>query len=1454
MTDNLGPGTSRVLLSAGTQYATTIWQQGKPPCDSDLNLMQSLALEAVQTSALRAMPSGFLGNETNPQQDFLTNPTWSNFFRFGPQRTGEMAPIMWACVNGWMIPVAGTRTGAPPGSPNDVDYSNVIALDPPPGAAGDFRIDFVFLEVWRARIQPNPSTTNKPAASAIYRYGNVESGFSFLADDLVDPAIGFETNQRVQIQYRIRVVKGLVGLTTNPDGFDPVVVKAQGAAASPTSYTFSNMRKALGDPGLWRAGDGTQNALATVDGYTYAVPMAVVFRRNGVVWSGNPSQNLNGGLNRNPTAVDRTGIKTFAPLPTLAAAATATATSLTLSSAVNLPLPANPATPVLIQVGDELMTYSSITGSTINVVAGSRGSNGTIAEAHPIGTQVRVVSGRPDGLFADQVANTDILDLRHLVNPNGFDYTALLKGNLDKLLRGRLRANWKLSGTGPRGAYIAYQDALTSASVSLGVTKLDAPDNIRTVFSDAATIQPVELVCSPSGNAVDPGPGIDINVPWSLGLNVKATNQGAPNAFQSGDILVLPVNQLKNGLQAGSTDQVRWLNDGITGAVSLRFDGDNGEIPSSMYTVTPAVPGPGDDLTITLGGTFPQQNSTAASPRLLHIRAHVVYGGGRGLARRPDALHSVSYITPSSDLLTQSWAVPANNINARVAWVPLWSKYRSDVLNGLLPVTSGVYADLGSKTVVVTPFRRIDFPNLLTMDGRAANPNPTPKTGAPTSGTLSGPSSLTITVPVSTNVVAGDALIIATGPGTGRYVVVTVAGTLLTVDRAILANAGAVTFTIHSAQGLMPLQTPTGAAKWERTDPLSLFCGTSASNTGPTTFSYESIYVSLPRHLVPGWGELHVPIVATATASFPTGINYMVRTATGSTVLPSVGNFAAFYNKDGGSREYSVFSQVQNVPGLPALTYNTAVSGLNNNTWAGIRFFSDTRGLGRVGLEFPPFYGIARIFGVYQATDYVTNNSPFTNQRESGGTGTAVNLLRQSMGPQDGPTLWVETDADGDSTFILNANAVDISRAPTPIANFEAGTYIVEAVVFGFDRGSFQLGNEFRLLLTRPGYPNAWSTVGNTDITDGSTQNARNNNINKVVSGLAGILPGPALQSDQIVINYSRTPYQGDAWGSQTNNTDIPYAPGPLTSGSAYQLVSTQLDKTALTRPNQKLLEVLAATSFSTDLGTGRYSADVNVAKLDLRNVAYEDPTVYPPVSSIAERPKVLPGNFIASDVTNVGSEYLGCTERLPLGALFRDKDFRGQAFSNMPAGLVYSDVAGNGFATGLALHTTPELQEIPLATTTSGVGSPGDILVHVDGEQTNYTLLTNYRVTRGGSVFVADSQRPGGSLSLQNPPSYAQTDHVNVLHGRAMLVRNAVTSVGTNEVSAGDELMMLIVTSVNRPALGTTSASSITIGTNGAGEGYSAADLYRIAGHPLMRNNIHMQLEVTAVPLADGG
>lgn len=1443
MPANFGTGVSRVLSPAQANLVQVIWQQNKPPLDADLNLMQQLDDDWRRVMALRGTPSGWLGSATNARQSFTTNATWSNWFKFGQQRSGEERAIEWACVNGWLVPVAGTLTGTPPGSPDDASTWNRITLDPPPANSGDARIDFVFLEVWLARTPPNPSTSNKPAATGIWRYGNVEGGFSFLSDDMQDPALGFETTQRIQLQYRIRVVTGLVGLSSYPDGFDPTVVKARGAATANTAYVFENMRETLGDEGLWRAGDGTANALGTVDGYTYAIPIAIVFRRNTVAWDGDPSQNLNGAFNRNPTAVDRTNYKTFSTVPTLSGNMTDAALTLGLVSVANIPLPLTPATPVLIQVGDEIMTYSVITGTTMTL--SSRGALGTKAEAHKAGATVKVLSGRPDGLYSDQIAKNDILDLRHAVNPNGFDNDTLLKGNFDKLLRGELRSNWKRSGGGPQGPFVTYQDKISTSAAAMGVTKLDGPDNIRQVFSDAAVQQPLEVILTPPTAT---GPTQSVTTTWGLSLTATA-NASLSNNFQAGDVITIPVAQLKTGLPGSDADQVRFLGsaDG-TGSVRLRVDGDYFELQEGVHYSVTVAPTSSTDLQITLIAS-PAWPTT----RRLYATVNVLYGPGRGMSRRPDSIHSIAYLSGGADIMTQQGGVPSDNTPLRAAWGPLWSKFRDEPFGTLLPVTSEAYADPGSRTIILTPFRRIDQPDVFrTIDGTSANLNTDVPVTSGSVGVANG--STTFTDGTATfsadGVVVGD-VIRVTAPASvaGDYRVASAVGTTTVVMDRVMTTATNIFYSVYHTQGLMPLNDLSGTAKWTTTDPLNLFRGTTFGDA-----PRKNICVTIPRKLIPGWGEVRVPIIHTDTSTFDEGINFLVLTTKGNrTSKPnSERNFTPFSN---GSLSYAPFSTLDLNTISTAAAYNATFT-YSGNSFAGCRFFTDTRGLGRQGLELPPFYGISRLFAVYEAEDYKANGSAYdpTTRELVGG---ATNLLRQNV---TGATFWIESDEDNDSTFILNADCIDLSKSPTTIASFAAGNYVIEANIFGFDRGSFESDQDFRLVLTREVIALDATQAGSATRTDNVSTG-----VDADVASPDLVVPGPATASDEIAINYSRTPYQGDAWGSQTGHQDIGHFPGPLTSGTAFQIASTVLDDLNLTRPNQKPLEVLSAVSFATTLGTGRMAgiSEFGSSPFNVTNFGRENGTEYPPDSGIDARPGLLLSALTAAEGrVTLGTEYAGCTERLPMGALFRDKDFRGGSVSgsgdadfdaalDVPLKIIFDRAPAFG-ATGVA-PSFSEQEEIAVHTVSMASGQPGELVVHVDGEQGNYSLLTNFRTHRGGSAFSATAPRPGGEIQATSLKAGSHPGTPHVLTGVAMLVRNAVTSIGSNEVSAGGEIMMLVVTMAHQLSANAASGTLLTttIGTNGSGEGYAAADLYRLEGRPLAKDNVRLNLDPSTIPLS---
>jgi hypothetical protein len=1348
MTKNYGTGVSRVLEAAQTQFTNVIFQQGKPPLDAEFTLLSDISEEARRAVVSRACPSGWLGTGIQDQEAYITNAAWSNWFRFGPQRSGESRAIQWAGVNGWLIPVTGTLTGTPPGAPNDADTWNRITLSPPPSNSGAGRIDFVFLEVWQARLPPNPSSLNKPSSSAIHRYGNVEGGYSFLPDDMIDPSLGFETTQRVQIQYRVRVVTGLVGLQSFPDGFDPANVKGRGAGTSDTSFPFVNMRQALGDPGLWRAGDGAENALGTVDGYTYAIPMSAVFRRNSVAWDGDPGQNLNGAFNRNPTAVDRTGWRTFSTVPSLATAMNATQATLTLSSATNIALPTNPATSVFIKVGDEIMSYTSISSVTVAVTRAQLGSK---AETHPVGTPVTVVSGRPDGLFADQVAKTDILDLRHIVSPGGFDYKALLDQAVDQLLRSELRANWKRSGAGPQGPFVLYQDKISLSPAALGVSRLDSPDNFRQIWSDASCLQPVDMVAIPPSSS-----GGTIGVAWGQAVTVTATATVAvAGSFRSGDVITIPISQFKATVSPGSDgDQVQFpaLTAGVgIPVVKIRIAGQSSNLTIGASGFTVATPsGPSSNLVITLGTAFSSPVTDA-----LFITFHVQYGAGRGLARKPDSVHSVAFLSSASTTLSRQQGIPANNIPMSAAWAPLWSKYRRAAFAGQVPATAESYIDPGSKTVILTPFRAFALPDTTTF-------------------------------------------------------------------KAIKND------TIHGSGGTDGLMPNTGLKWGSRTDPLDLFSG-----TADTDGTRKNTYVVLPRNLMPGWGAVHVPIRHTTDTTFSDGINFGFLIREGNTSADA--NIRTFVPLPTSSRSYAAFSTIDlttvTTTRTPAV-YNGVFT--DGPQFAGMRVFNDQRGLGRKGLELPPFYGIARLFAVYEADNYKLGGGSaydqITRARTSSG---AVNLLRQNF---DGPTFWIEIDSDGDSTFVLNADAIDIKRSPNAISSFEAGHYVIEANIFGFDRGAFDLAQDCRIVLTKD----------RTQALNASTPAA-------VATGSVSlVVPAPPQSTDSIGITYSRTPYQGDAWGSQNSQQDIGQSIGPLTSGIASTIGYTELDEETLTRPNQKVVQVLASKGFMTTFGTGRIAGDYAAtgSALDFRSAGYENASAYPPASPVAARPTYGYGALSVNDsYFALGTGYQGCTEQLPMGALFGSRDFRGEAIDSEPTGLAFQE-PGLGQLVNVIRSSSLEQSALPVLTATAGSGGPGQILVHVDGETGNMGLLTNYRTTRGGSAFVASGPFPGGELAGAFARLGVSAAHNATLCCIAYLVRNTVTAIGSSEVSAGSELMLLVVTTAVRRIPGLVVPGFAFCGTQGSGEGFSAADLYRLSGRPLIHDGVRLNLDPSSIVL----
>lgn len=284
-----GNQVSRTLQSEDRNFETVVWNKGKPPLDSELNLMSEIQNEHSRRGNIR-LQSGVI-NFRLAGFDELYKGTMDLVFPSAFLGENEFVIQNFrAIVNGWVVDVIDSSVEG-----GNFTQDGWISVEmPSPPAAGQ-RQDLVFLEVFRALIRPN-STVNKPAVDKIYKYGNTQYRGLQLDDTMLDPAVGVETTQRVQLQFRLRTVSG-VNFTNFPEGVDDPTVKARGPNTGDTSYTYTNQGSTVEDYGLFRSGNGdatSRSVLGTVDGYIWAIPILGVHRRNTTAYNVHTNPNGSG--------------------------------------------------------------------------------------------------------------------------------------------------------------------------------------------------------------------------------------------------------------------------------------------------------------------------------------------------------------------------------------------------------------------------------------------------------------------------------------------------------------------------------------------------------------------------------------------------------------------------------------------------------------------------------------------------------------------------------------------------------------------------------------------------------------------------------------------------------------------------------------------------------------------------------------------------------------------------------------------------------------------------------------------------------------------------------------------------------------------------------------------------------------------------------------------------------
>ena len=284
MSDNFGSGQPRVLTVSDRNLDQVVFQQGRPPLTSEWNLINQISDLKSQQNIQVNSPSGWLKvgdiQDTNATStvdpvitqesqarsgQVLTSLTYGSCnFKFISKDYTNLA-----IVNGWPIVVQN-------------DSTSLLTL---PNVTNNYRYDIVFLEVWKKLVS---------YGDPVYPYGNVQS-LAFPDNEILWNVIGAETTKRVQIQYRIRTYPSLsynisVDPALYPEGLGwsnvvPTGGNSTGTYVANNTYGPINGFYSAGakDIGLYIAGDGSsaaQTALNTVDGYVYAIPMFLVYRRS----------------------------------------------------------------------------------------------------------------------------------------------------------------------------------------------------------------------------------------------------------------------------------------------------------------------------------------------------------------------------------------------------------------------------------------------------------------------------------------------------------------------------------------------------------------------------------------------------------------------------------------------------------------------------------------------------------------------------------------------------------------------------------------------------------------------------------------------------------------------------------------------------------------------------------------------------------------------------------------------------------------------------------------------------------------------------------------------------------------------------------------------------------------------------------------------------------------------
>jgi hypothetical protein len=276
--------TSRTLDPNHRSLTTVVGKHDKRITDADVNLIQDLQDYKRSKVIDNMVFSGALQHKP-----FVFDTSRENVFT---------VPAFDIMFNGEVVTIGGNKT-------TNLTENKVVLPNPSfwtyGQSADPAAIYVVYLELWYRSLNPEDALSSsgyyidKNNVRWFYTNGCVDMAFdpeTAIADDVLDPFQGLNTTSRAQVQWAIRTQRvpvsydfskrrfGLDALGTSEDALFGRAFLAE-APSTAAAFKFQNMGTINGDYGLWRAGDGASvPAIPTLDGYSYAMPLGVVFQRN----------------------------------------------------------------------------------------------------------------------------------------------------------------------------------------------------------------------------------------------------------------------------------------------------------------------------------------------------------------------------------------------------------------------------------------------------------------------------------------------------------------------------------------------------------------------------------------------------------------------------------------------------------------------------------------------------------------------------------------------------------------------------------------------------------------------------------------------------------------------------------------------------------------------------------------------------------------------------------------------------------------------------------------------------------------------------------------------------------------------------------------------------------------------------------------------------------------------